>query len=48
MDVVTFDDHVAGIDANAEFDPPVIWLIGVAVRHTLLDFDGAVDSTDDA
>jgi hypothetical protein len=30
-------DNVADIDTDTEFDPPVLWDIGIAGRHCLVD-----------
>jgi hypothetical protein len=47
MNVVTFDDHVAQIDADAKDDLSVVLLFSIAFRHTFLDFDSALNSIDD-
>ncbi|MCY1231172.1 hypothetical protein D9M72_436100 [compost metagenome] len=42
-DVVVLEDDVAEIDADAEFDPPVLRHVAVAPLHALLDLDRAFD-----
>ena len=47
VDVVAVNDHVAQINADAEYDALVLGHIGVAVSHRSLDLKGAADSIDD-
>jgi hypothetical protein len=48
VDVVAFDDHVAEVDADAEFDAAVVHRRAVAVGHAGLDGDGAAHRLDGA
>ena len=48
MDVVAVNDHVAQIDADAEFDAPLGRLRGIALGHRLLHAHGAGHRFDDA
>src|SRR4030095_1024855 len=45
---VVVDDHVAKVDADAKFDPPILHHGRVADRHVALDFHGAFDCVHDA
>jgi hypothetical protein len=40
-DVTTVDDDIADVDADAELDPLLLWHLGIALRHTPLDFKSA-------
>jgi hypothetical protein len=46
--VVAFDDHVAQIDADAQFDATLRPNIRVPLGHRLLHSDRAADRADDA
>ena len=48
IDVLPFDNHIAKVDANAEFELFFLRQFGVALRHRPLDFDGATDRVDHA
>src|SRR5713101_104981 len=39
-DVLAFDNHVAKIDADAEFDAAVLWQTGVSIKHPALNLGG--------
>ena len=43
VNVVVLDNDVAEIDADAEFDAPVLGHIGIPLAHFPLDFGGAGD-----
>src|SRR5262249_54209297 len=48
VDVAVLHDHVAEIDSDAEFDPPLAGDIGVAINHAVLHFDRAAHRLDRA
>ena len=48
IEVVALDDHVAEVDADAQFDPPRLGDAGIALGHRLLHRDGAAHRVDDA
>ena len=48
IEVVALDDHVAEIDADAQFDAALRGDIGVPLGHRLLHRDGAAHRIDDA
>ena len=48
IEVVALDDHVAEIDADAQFDAAVRFDPGVPLGHRLLHFDRAAHRIDDA
>ena len=48
IEVVALDDHIAEIDADAQFDAAVRSGAGVALRHRLLHLDRAAHRIDDA
>ena len=48
VEVVALDDHIAEIDADAQFDAVVRFDAGVALRYRLLHRDGAPHCIDDA
>jgi hypothetical protein len=45
---VGFLDHVAEVNADAEFDPPLLRQAGVSLGHAVLNFDGAAHGLDHA
>ena len=48
IDVLPFDNHIAKVYANAEFELFFLRQFGIALRHRPLDFDGATDRVDHA
>src|SRR5262245_35492598 len=48
VNILTFDDHIAKVYANAEFELFFLRQFGVALRHSPLDFDGAGDRVNNA
>ena len=46
-DVVTFDQHVSEVDADAELHPLIRRRRGISLRHELLNADRAFDRGDD-
>ena len=46
VDVVAFDDDVAEIDADAEFNAALSWQLRVAILHPALNLDRAGDCVD--
>ena len=46
-DIVTFDEHVPQIDADAEKHLAVLWHIRVALGHKFLDRQSALDGGHD-
>ena len=48
VDVVTFHNDVADVDAYAEFDPPLFGHIDVALAHPALDLGGTGNRVHDA
>ncbi len=47
IDIVTLDDHVAQVDADAQVDPPASRYIGIALGHTLLGLHRTFHGGDD-
>src|SRR6516225_9592593 len=47
-DVVFLHDHIANIDADAEYDAPLVRNLGLAIDHRPLDLDGATHRINDA
>jgi hypothetical protein len=48
VDVVTVDNHVAKIDADAEGNPAVFRLVAIVLGHGLLDLRGGAHRVDNA
>ncbi len=48
VDVVALNDHIAQIDADPEFDAPLLGHTGITLSHAALDRDGAFHRIDDA
>jgi hypothetical protein len=46
--VAILDDNIADIDADAEFDPPIGWRVGILPNHCLLHVGRATKRIDDA
>jgi hypothetical protein len=47
-DVAAVGDYVALMNANSEFNAPVIEYLGIARGHPVLDFTGASNGVEDA
>ncbi len=47
-DVFAFDNYVAKIDANTEFDPAILWHPSIAIAHPALNFRSAGNRVDHA
>jgi len=41
-------DHIAEMDADAQFNAPLGWKTGIALDHAVLHLDGAANGVDDA
>ncbi len=41
--VLVFENDVAKIDADPEFDPPILWHVRISPLHALLDLHGTPD-----
>ncbi len=48
VEIFAVNDDVAHIDADAEFDVPIIRNPGITILHTSLDFDGTACRIEDA
>src|SRR3954447_9519002 len=47
QDVVTFDDHVAEIDAHSEADGILLGAVALVLSYRTLNFDAGFDGADD-
>ncbi len=48
QNIITIDDNITEINANAKYDLLVFGRIGVSLAHAILDSDGTTDSINHA